>query len=267
MIQIPCFINEELLKKGIKEYIKWDPDKVPHIAVGGASGTGKTTAVKYFMYCASSFIPDLELTICDFKGDSSDFGFLIGEDRFYRFEECKAGFDTFYENFIRTQKRSEITCRRILLFEEWASFINYYEKKDAEELKKKLASLLMLGRSYKHHIFLSQQRLDASYFEKGRDNFSIMTLGNPSRECIEMVYSQYKKQIIPDRKRGTGYILLNGSDFKKIVVPTIKNMDKVNKAILKAVRNGTENAAATAESDAEQKLRGGQADQDRLCLS
>lgn len=235
MATLPLVWNEVSITCGMPRYILWDIAAAPHMAVSGITGTGKTYLVKLILARIGKHIPDSHLTICDFKGDK-DFSFLSGCERFYRFEECLDGFNQFYEQFLLTQKSGTSEGSHILLFDEWASFLNSLDKKECEDTKKKLSSLLMLGRSFDFHAVLSQQRLDADSFGKSRDNVNmVICLGNPSKEVQGMLFNDYKDQIQPDRKRGTGYLLENGSNFQKIVVPTISDMALVEKYIREAV--------------------------------
>ncbi len=235
MAIINLVLSEDMLKQGIKSYIPLNTDIAAHLAISGITGTGKTYLVKILLARISKYIGNSSLTLCDFKGDK-DFSFLKGCKQFYRFDECKIGFDTFYQNFLERQRSNISDTFQVLLFDEWASFINYLDKKDADDAKKKLASLLMLSRSFNYHIILSQQRLDAEYFGKARDNINTnITLGNPSKEVREMLYSEYKEEIVPDRSRGTGYMITNGTNFQRIVVPQISDMDLVNSYIRQAV--------------------------------
>jgi len=152
-----------------------------------------------------------------------------------------SGFNEFYDGFI--QRQSRINTDRnlhILLFDEWASFLNYLDKKQADECRKKLSTTIMMGRSFNYHILLAQQRLSAEDFSKARDNFNtVITLGNPSKEVIGMFYSDFREQIQNDRGIGTGYMLTNGTNFRKIVVPTVTNMAKMDFCIKKAVEYRT----------------------------
>lgn len=235
MAIIDLVLSEDMLEQGIKSFISWNTDTAPHMGISGITGTGKTYLVKLLMARISKHIDNSSITLCDFKGDKG-FSYLMGCKQFYRFDECKIGFDTFYQNFLERQRNNTSDTFQVLLFDEWASFLNYLDKKDSEECKKKLASLLMLGRSLEYHILLSQQRLDAEFFGKNRDNFStIINLGNPSKEVREMLFSDYKEEIVPDRKQGSGYMLTNGALFQKIVVPQISDMDLVNSYIRQAV--------------------------------
>lgn len=235
MAIIDLVLSEDMLIQGIKSYIPLNTDTAPHLAVSGITGSGKTYLIKLLLARISKHIKNASITFCDFKGDS-DFNFLNNAKNFYRFEECISGFQSFYDDFLNTQRNNSSSSFKVLVFDEWGSFLNYLDKKNADEAKKKLASLLMLARSFEYHIFLSQQRLDAESFGKARDNFNtIITLGNPSKEVREMLFSDYKEEIVPDRKRGSGYMLTNGTNFQKIVVPKIGDMELVNSYIRQAV--------------------------------
>lgn len=235
MATINTVFSEPLLNEGFRQYIGWNLDTAPHCAISGITGTGKTYLLKLLLARISKHIADSTIVLCDYKGDS-DFSFLSDCSHFFRFDACLDGLNSFYVDFLSVQKSGKSQGTKLLVFDEWASFINSLDKKEAEEAKKKLSSLLMLGRSFDFHIVLSQQRLDAESFGKSRDNFNmIILLGNPSKEVIGMLFNDYKDQITNDRTRGTGYMLINGCNFQKIVVPQISSMEKVNAAIKEAV--------------------------------
>lgn len=237
---IPLVYDEEMLKLHSDIYTYWDLRKAPHAAVQGATGLGKTFLCKLMLARIGLYIPTAEITLCDFKGDDS-FIFLEGCARYHKFEACMMGFDTFYNGFIHRQ--SGLDCSRnlrLIMYDEWGAFLNYIDKKQAEEYRKKLATILMMGRSFNYHILLAQQRLSAEDFPKVRDNLNtVITLGNPSKEVIGMFYSDLREEIKNDRGVGTGYMMTNGSDFRKIVVPAITNMAKVDYCIKRAVEYAT----------------------------
>lgn len=234
-MEIPLVLNEKYLQCGIEQYVTWR-DKAPHMVVFGATGSGKTYCTKLILARVSKMIKDSQFYICDFKGDN-DFSYLNGTDRFFRFMDCEKSLDDIMEILYKRQS-NELKDRNmlILFFDEWASYILNIDKKKAEEEKKKLATLLMLGRSFNIHVMVSQQRVDASYFSSARDNFNlVIALGNLSAEGKEMMFREFKDQMKPDRKQGTGYMITNGTDFTPIVVPTISDMNLVNAYIKDAV--------------------------------
>ncbi len=236
MAKMDLVLSEIMQECGIRQYIEWDTEKAPHCAISGITGTGKTYLAKLLLARISKNLNDAQITICDFKGDR-DFSFLSGCEGFFRFEDCGKGFDSFYESFVKRQRDNDSESFNLLLFDEWASYLNYLEKKDAEVAKRKLESLLMLSRSFNYHIILSQQRLNAESFGKSRDNFNlVIVLGNPSKEVQEMLFSDYKNEISPDRNCGTGYLLVNGTNFERIIVPQITNIELVNEYIKQAVK-------------------------------
>ena len=112
-----------------------------------------------------------------------------------------------------------------LLIDEWSGFLGLYSKKEQDEYKKQLASILMLGRGLSIFVILALQRADANYLV-GRDNFgNVVGLGTLSRESVQMVFSDFKEQIAP-KGRGKGYLKTDGSPLKEIVVPRIRDYER-----------------------------------------
>lgn len=235
-MELPLFIDENYLNYGICQYVRWDTAKAPHTVIFGSTGSGKTYATKILLGRIAKHDQNSQLYICDFKGDA-DFSFLDDADHFYRFSRCENGLSDFYARFEQRQsgkdkKRSFL----LLLIDEWASYILNLDKKKSEEAKKKLATLLMLGRSFNVHVLISQQRVDASYFNAARDNFNlVIALGNLSSEGKEMMFREFKNEMKTDRKQGTGYMLTNGTNFTPIVVPAISDMKCLHSYIRMAV--------------------------------
>jgi len=230
---INILYDEKWLTLGITRFITWLPAEAPHAVVCGSTGSGKTYFSKLLLGKLSLYEPDAKIYLNDFKGDD-DFLFLSGCKRFYRYDACKDGLQQFYEQF-QSRQSGEDKSRNmlILFFDEWAAYCNSIDdKKQLEAEKKKLANCLMLGRSFRCHVAISQQRCDAIYFSAARDNFNLVIgLGNLSEEAKNMLFHEFKKDMLPDRKRGTGYMLTNGANLTSIQVPAITNWQKLHDTI------------------------------------
>lgn len=229
-------LNQKFISYGVIETVKWNTERAPHIITIGSTGSGKTYFNKLLLGKISLYSPSSQIYVCDFKGDD-DFSFLEGCSKFYRFTDCSNGLKIFCERFQKRQQGEEKEKNMIILFfDEWASYCNSLDKKLIEEEKKKLSNLLMLGRSFNVHVIISQQRADATYFNSARDNFNLVIgLGNLSEESKNMLFHEFKAQMISDKTQGTGYMLVNGSNLTEIKVPKISNMEKLKSTIKKGV--------------------------------
>ncbi len=117
----------------------------------------------------------------------------------------------------------------LLVFDEWAGFLLSLDKKEQEEVLKKMGQILMIGRSMNVQTIVAMQRPDALFFKNGaRDNFSlILALGNLSADGKHMIFSsEYIDQIQPCTKIGEGYALLSGSEMNRIRLPPPSNTDE-----------------------------------------
>lgn len=235
-MEIEILLNELYLSLGILKYVAWNPQKAPHIIVVGNTGSGKTYFTRLLLGKIALYVKDSQIFVADFKGDN-DFSFLDPYKRFYRFSNCGAGLREYYEEF-EARQSGECSNRNmlVLLFDEWASYINFLEKKEADTAKRLMTNLLQLGRSFNVHVIISQQRADASYFNSARDNLNIaIGLGNLSEESKAMLFYEFKSDMKADRRQGTGYMVVNGADFIAIQVPVIQDMRRLESVICKAV--------------------------------
>lgn len=227
--------HEDYLRLGLKVPINWDTEAAPHVCCFGTTGSGKTYAIK--LLCGKLVkYGKAKLTVCDGKG-GGDFDFLKGCDR-YAAIDVTAVFDEFYNSFLSRQRgEDESQDTHVIMFDEWSAYLDGLgEKKHMEAQRKKLGQLLRLGRSFRTHVLLGQQRMDSTYFQGFRENFNLVIgLSNLSKESRDMFFSEYKEQMEPDRARGTGYMTVNGASFTPVAVPKANDLQKLHRAILAGV--------------------------------
>lgn len=219
----------------LKQVIQIELQTLLHLLLTGASGSGKSYALKYLI--EKLLINSVELTFCNFK-KSADFRFLENYANYFTYLDCANGLHEFYRKFKEAQdSETEFSGKfHILIFDEFPAFIlstAMTDKKVAEQYKQMISEILMLGRSYGFGIWLIMQRPDASFFANGaRDNFHItVTLGNISKEAKSMLYSGEE---LPDRvyRVGEGVAWIDGIGLIEIKFPKISSMIKLESKIL-----------------------------------
>lgn len=233
-MRIDLALDAMLLRDGIKHYHQWNYEKVPHCLIIGSTGSGKSYLVRLILAKIGFRVPDASVLLADFKSD--DFTFLKGQPNYYEFTHCSVGLDRFYHEF-QSRQSDEDSSRsfKLLLFDEWASYLNMLDKRDADAARAKLSTLLMLGRSFNCHVCISQQRADAEHFSKSRDNFGlVIALGNISKESAAM-FNFDRDRMEPVSGIGCGYMLTNGADMRAIRVPAVRDHAKVERYIRKTV--------------------------------
>lgn len=212
----------QALQQGIKVCATVKLDKVPHLLLVAPSGSGKTYLLVLILRQLSCRIGTLILA--DFKG--MDFRSLDGCRNYYKHERVADALKLVFDEMqVRMEYPQENFSPLYLVIDEWSGFLGLYSKKEQDEYKKQLASILMLGRGISIFVILALQRADANYLV-GRDNFgNVVGLGTLSRESVQMVFSDYKEQITP-KSRGKGYLKTDGRPLKEIVVPHIRDYQR-----------------------------------------
>lgn len=206
-----------------------------NLLVIGATGTGKTVAIKVIMAKISKFQPDAKFWLLDFK--TFDFRDFSGLPRYYGYSNCVQGLNDYYEAFKRQQEAGVVVGPNYLVIDEWASFIMSLEKKEAEQCKAKLAELLMLGRAYQFFPIVGIQRPDAAYFASSRDNFqTCLALGNLSPEGRRMVFPDSVAGQIIECKKREGHLYIDGVGLEKVRIANIPDMDALDKTIKEAMQ-------------------------------
>ena len=231
---IPFLYNEVLLERGIKIYIPIDLDSHPHLLCVGATGTGKSYALALLLGKIAKYDRAISLVVCDFK--KASFGWLEGYPGFYGYLDVLDGIDTIYAEFQQRLQLNDADRNRkkiVLLIDEYAALIGSLDKKDADEIKRKIGNILMMGRSLGIHLIIGIQRADAEYFRAGtRDQFSaVLMLGNLSKEQKAMLAPDYREEMSATNQRGQGYLLLDGQGINRVQVPSVADTDKLHRTI------------------------------------
>lgn len=203
--------------------------------VVGATGTGKTVDVKILMAKIAKFQPDAKIWLLDFK--RFDFRRFANLPHYYGYTDCVQGLNDYYDAFKAQQEAGEAAAPNFLIIDEWGSFIMSLEKKEAEQVKGKLAELLMLGRAYQFFPIIGIQRPDAAYFASSRDNFqTCLALGNLSPEGRRMVFPDSAAGRIVECKKREGHVYTDGVGLEKVRIADISDMDALDATIREAMR-------------------------------
>lgn len=228
-MKIPLFYDTTALEYGVKSPILLDVEISPHMCFIGNSGTGKTYALKLTLGRLFAHLSNAELILSDFKGDT-DFAPYAQCKHCFRFDNAVNGLNLAYERLLKRQSGEDSTRNWVIFcFDEFAALISFFGKKEADEARQKLASLLMLARSFKIMVILSMQRADAEVL-KGRDNVAVtIAMGNISKESAAMF--GFDRSEMKPVCRGQGHILINGCNMTCVTVPTVTNFPKLENAI------------------------------------
>jgi len=238
MKSIRLCLDEEMCQIGMERWIQFDTfyNEGQRILVCGPSGSGKTVLSTSILGKLSIYLPHVLVYLVDYKG--IDFRFCNGCVNYYPVDEAIQGIENFFKLFEdRLYNRMPCTPHAVLFTDEISSLILSLPKKEAEELKNKMARLLNLSRALNITVITALQRPSAELFANGaRDNYNIRFLmGNMAnnKESVAMIANEYKDVIEPC-KTGIGY-LITDDGIKKIRSVMPKNKDKLHKVIREAV--------------------------------
>ncbi len=200
----------------------------------GATGTGKTVAIKILMAKIAKYQPDAKIWLLDFK--RFDFRDFAGLPRYYAYTDCIRGLNDYYDAFKKQQEAGTADDSNYLVIDEWGSFIMSLEKKEAEQLKGKLAELLMLGRAYHFFPIVGIQRPDSAYFATARDNFqACLALGNLSPEGRRMAFPDSATGQIFECHKREGHLYIDGVGLEKVRIADIPDIATLDTTIREAM--------------------------------
>lgn len=229
------FVKPTPISSGDDAFGSVSVDSLINLLVVGATGTGKTAAIKVVLNKLISATPQCTLTVLDYK--QFDFAELAGLPGYYGYSECPQGLDDFYASFKAQQATGKPGIPHYLVIDEWGAFILAQEKKQAEQLKAKLSDLLMLGRSYNYRVICGLQRADSAHFASGaRDQFrAILALGNLSKEQKQMLFPDFKEKMTDNNSLGGGYLFLDGKGIERIQVERVRDFGALSENIRQAM--------------------------------
>lgn len=226
-----------------------DETKTFHMAIVGGTGSGKTVSVLYMLYklfkCYEiNSEKQIRLVVCDFK-KSGDYRGISEE--FAEYTEVTKCIEGFYDEFEKTAE--ENAKLKLLLIDEYAGYITWLmqiDRKKAEEIKQKISSILMMGRSRRCFIWCVQQRISASLFPTGIgaiDNFQIcLGLGRLSVESRKSLFAgeHLENKFFEERfhpKTGQGLVLIDGEELQPIQIPFISSVERLKLLLQKMYEN------------------------------
>lgn len=213
---------------GLRIPQKVDMTKVPHLLIVAPSGSGKTYLLTYILSQLAK--KPVRLLLADFKG--VDFIEFDGCRGYYRHEAVGDALNLVYDEMQERMAHPRLDNQHIYFcVDEWAGFLGFCGKKEAEDFKQKMASILMLGRGVGVFVIMALQRADAAYIT-GRDNFgNCIGLGHLSKESVRMLFVDDADKIQP-QPRGKGYLRIDGKPLAEIVVPRLTDIKNAKRIII-----------------------------------
>lgn len=214
-----------------------------HTLICGMSGSGKSYLTNQYLarLCIQGG-ENSKVYFADFKQDDT-FSYLRKCNRYYPYNKTIEALNTVYEILHNRQSGKDTSRTPVtLIWDEYVANILSLiseDKKQAQEVMRKVSEILMLGRSLAVRLVVSCQRPDAVVFPTGsRLNYGIIIIvGAPIKSIYEMLIPKEYIERIGDRqfKIGEGVVLLQGSELHFIKVPVIRDEDKLQRICIEAL--------------------------------
>jgi len=231
--KIPLAYDATLLKyANKKQYIYWDTDQFPNLAILGNSGSGKSYFIRLLLGYVSKYAGDNpKVYVGCFKNE-----LLKSGKRFWGRHDVHIALDQFYAEFEDRANGNPCLDFRLLVMDEYISWLASMEAKEAKAISKRMAELLFMVRSKNMHVILGCHRGMATDFQHGsRDCLNVIFLGSPSKESIVSFVSKEDATMMDKKGRGEGYVIFDGMKPWEIAVGAVQDMAKLDKAIMKLV--------------------------------
>ena len=202
----------------------WNWKKCPHFLLVGNTGSGKTQLAQYMISCLIK--RGIRVIYCDPKNDYEMRYFAENCGAVYVSEEneiAKAVRETEEEMRKRGKELDNLGMQETdfqplyLVFDELIAFSKIAEKKTYEETAKRIASIVVMGRSKRVYAGLILQRPDTAFIEGAiRDNLGCrICMGQMSDTAYKMAFgSDFADVKNLRREIGSGLIYRQGVDTK-----------------------------------------------------
>ena len=235
-----------MLAYGVQRWIEIDL-AMPGVLIVGPSGWGKSTASASMGATLAVLHPDVRVWVMDGKGDPA-FRFLhdVPGARYYPHRAALDGLRELYQVMHdRMAGTASVTLYPLYLgwLDELMGLLLLLPKKEQEEVKAMVTSILLQGRAMGVQLLLSTQRPDASMFASGgaaRESINhTLVLGPMSASMANMVGDVDPAQLmpIPSGAVGAGHLLTAGANARPVQVPLVRDMRKLERALIHAVTN------------------------------
>lgn len=214
-----------------------------HTLICGMSGSGKSYLVTQFL--ARIYLHGGRTSViylADYKNEDA-FAFLRKCSRYYAYDKTIDALEEVYTIMNRRQC-GEDTSRHFvtLIWDEYMATVLALlgsDKKKAEDIMRKVAEILMLGRSVGVRLVIVCQRPDATAFPTGcRVNFGLIFIVGAS---LESIYSMLMPKEFIDKvgnrefRTGEGVMLWQGAELRYLKVPIVRDDEKMKEICIEAL--------------------------------
>lgn len=229
---------EDILPAGKNEIafssnVVWNWKQTPHLLLTGTTGSGKTQLAQYIIYCLLS--QGVRVIYCDPKNDDDMRFFLRDKPVCYVTKEndiAKVVREVEEEVRLRQKDLDNMGLEEadfnevFVLFDELISFSKLANRKTYEETAKRLASIVVTGRSKRIYAGMILQRPDTNFIEGAiRDNLGCkICMGQMSETAYTMSFGSDFSHVRNYRREiGSGLIYRQGVDTKprELIAPFI----------------------------------------------
>lgn len=235
MKEIDNMITETEIK--LTDDISWDWKKTPHLLLTGRTGSGKTKTALYLAACMVK--QGVRVIYIDPKNDDDVRAFMMFHPR------IKYVTDLNEIAKVMRETEEEIRARQVdldnmgldeapfnpvfVFFDEAPAYLKITEKKTSEEVLRRIASMVITGRSKQIFTGIILQRPDAEFLGGGivRENLGCrICMGGMSSLSYRMAFGPDFEGVKNRRTEiGSGLIYRDGIDTRprEFLAPHIKN--------------------------------------------